>query len=427
MNGIDDLLLLTYRFPPTGGVGSRRWAKFSKYLSRLDWRIHVVAANFCLDDKVNWARDVAGNDNVLVHRVSTRVPGFFFKPARSLLQRLGRRIALGVMRRHKEAIDIAEFALSDYVTEAKKLISARGINKVVASGPPGSLFYAGALLKIDCPNIELTLDYRDAWVHDRDFHFPERIGLDKKRRIIACEAFALRAADRVVVVTEDMRTMLLQTYRIDPDKVRVIHNGFDREDYPAAIIAPDLPHSPEVLRIFYGGVLGTNPDGRLRALVELAKCCEGLASEGVCIEFLLCSDLQPDFFATYESSILREATRCSPMVDHASLVHEILAADVCLSINDMKDPHAFGTKIFDYMALGRPMFHVSNGGRLSELLEQCGEVTATYDPLSLSAALLDLWRRHRSGALRKQSVSYECFNLKSLAARYDALLRERLN
>jgi|GEM_PF-2109017 len=426
MNG-DDLLLLTYRFPPTGGVGSRRWAKFSKYLSRLGWRIHVVAAEFCLDDKINWSRDVVGNDHIQIHRVLPGVPEAFLRPTRGLLMRVLRRVILKMRRRYLKAMDLAEFALPDYVSMAKKLIMTHGVRKVVVSGPPGSLFYAGALLKIDCPWIDLTLDYRDAWSQDRDFHFPEQTSLYKKERIIACEALALRVADRVVVVTEDMRMMLLRTYQIESDRVYVIHNGFDHEDYVVNDSSSAASTcSPDVVRIFYGGVLGADKGGRLLALVELAKCCEHLANQGMRFEFIIFSDLPADFFIAHESPILRYATRCSPMVDHAALVQEIISADVCLSINDRKDPHAFGTKIFDYMALGRSILHISNGGKLADLLDQSGEVTATYDPRSLLDALLELWRRHESGFIKARADVYEQFSIENLATRYDALLRKDL-
>ena len=37
-------LIVTYYFPPSGGGGVQRWAKITKYLSRLNWKITVITA-----------------------------------------------------------------------------------------------------------------------------------------------------------------------------------------------------------------------------------------------------------------------------------------------------------------------------------------------------------------------------------------------
>ena len=42
MNNLKHVLLISYSYPPYPGIGGRRWAKFSKYLSRLGFVIHVI-------------------------------------------------------------------------------------------------------------------------------------------------------------------------------------------------------------------------------------------------------------------------------------------------------------------------------------------------------------------------------------------------
>jgi hypothetical protein len=38
------VLLILYYWPPEGGVGVRRWLKFSKHLSELGWEVTVFTA-----------------------------------------------------------------------------------------------------------------------------------------------------------------------------------------------------------------------------------------------------------------------------------------------------------------------------------------------------------------------------------------------
>ena len=56
-----------------------------------------------------------------------------------------------------------------------------------------------------------------------------------------CEQTSLEAADRVIAVSHGMRADILSSYpAIDPDRVRVVHNGIDTDEY-----APD--HDTDVL------------------------------------------------------------------------------------------------------------------------------------------------------------------------------------
>jgi starch synthase len=69
-----------------------------------------------------------------------------------------------------------------------------------------------------------------------------------------CERTALEAADAVIAVSAGMRADVLATYpAIDPDRVRVVHNGIDTEEYkpdPGTDVLARLgidPHAPSVV------------------------------------------------------------------------------------------------------------------------------------------------------------------------------------
>ena len=47
------ILIVAYQFYPRGGVGTRRWSKFVKYLST-DHEVHVLSAKYPYEDKVNF-------------------------------------------------------------------------------------------------------------------------------------------------------------------------------------------------------------------------------------------------------------------------------------------------------------------------------------------------------------------------------------
>jgi hypothetical protein len=44
LNSEKTILIICYGFPPFPGIGGRRWAKFSKYLSSYGFNINVIAS-----------------------------------------------------------------------------------------------------------------------------------------------------------------------------------------------------------------------------------------------------------------------------------------------------------------------------------------------------------------------------------------------
>lgn len=65
--------------------------------------------------------------------------------------------------------------------------------------------------------------------------------------IIAIERFGMYMADRIIAVSEYTRRVLLREYRIDPEKIEVVHNGVGR-------IANDaMPAKPNIFRVSFIG------------------------------------------------------------------------------------------------------------------------------------------------------------------------------
>ncbi len=98
------------------------------------------------------------------------------------------------------------------------------------------------------------------------FDWPIRIAYYQLNRVL--ERRALRAADRVVAVTHDLRARLIASYGLDADRCSVIYTGL--ED-PATIPArpPTAPGEPA--RLLF---VGTNFQGKglHRLLRDLAQC-----------------------------------------------------------------------------------------------------------------------------------------------------------
>ena len=53
------ILIVSQTFPPYSGIGGRRWAKFTKYLSSAENDVRVICADLNVEKNSPWTSDVA--------------------------------------------------------------------------------------------------------------------------------------------------------------------------------------------------------------------------------------------------------------------------------------------------------------------------------------------------------------------------------
>lgn len=422
------LLVVAYRFPPMGGVGSRRWVKFSKYLARIGWEVHVVTTDYPWVDPINWAEDIEGVAGITVSRLPSPYPNIFMRPCQTSWGRTIVRIAkkaYDILTGLNSGLDYAERWAVPLVAYVVKYLQLNEINNLVVSGPPSSLHLCGALIKAEVPNVQLIQDYRDPWSNVHDYGINKLKSSIKKLNIMHAESLSLQAADRVVVVTSQMANDLRKTFNLQHDKVSVIYNGFDREDFPLSDRCGSIPSESGIIRVGYLGAVGRNPMGRMLALEMIAAALQRLKAPGVRWEFVFYSDLPCNYFALSRNRIMRESFRCMPMLPKQEMVEVMAGFDYCLAINGPEDSHAIASKIYDYMGACRPIILVSPHGEAAQLMESTGQYFSEYNAEKILAIFKDIVKRaHGSGVTVSGSATrYEAFNIRLLADKYAQLLR----
>ena len=65
------VVIVSYTFPPSHGIGGRRWAKFAKYLNRNGAAVKILT--FSTGDGSNWNHDVSEYKN-LVDKLDPKQP-----------------------------------------------------------------------------------------------------------------------------------------------------------------------------------------------------------------------------------------------------------------------------------------------------------------------------------------------------------------
>jgi glycosyltransferase involved in cell wall biosynthesis len=427
MDSSKKILVVVYRFPPMGGVGSRRWAKSSKYLARAGWDVHVITTHYPWVDAINWNSDVDGAPGITVARLRSGYPSMFMRPYRSRLARAAVRIcrmAYDKVIGGESALDYASAWTEGLVSYAVDYIRKHGISNVVVSGPPSSLHLSGAMIKSEVPAVRLIQDYRDPWSNVHDYSMRKIGSAAKKLKVMHAESMALQAADKVVVVSQQMAVDLSRTFALPQEKIEVIYNGFDVSDFDGcAVTVRNMPSSK--IRIGYFGAIGRN-HGRMKALEMIADVLQKMGEEGGRFEFVIHSDLPSDYFFSSDNSILRNNFKCLSMVSRERMMEIIGGCDVCLAINAQEDSYAIASKVYEYMGAAKPIMLVSPMGEAAQLLEEAGQYTADYSVSKIQNTFKKILQDHDcdGGSLGGDSPSYAKFDLEELSKKYACLLNQ---
>lgn len=174
--------------------------------------------------------------------------------------------------------------------------------------------------------------------------------------------------DRVIAISEFIRDHILTNYRIDPDRIRVIHRGIDSNSF-----APDRVSPERVIQLARAWRL---PDGhqvimlpgrltRWKGQTVLIDALARLGRKDVCCLMVGSDQGRAGYRQELEEQVRRLGLEgVVRLVDHCNdMAAAYMLADVVVSASS--DPEAFGRVIVEAQAMGRPVI-VTNHGAVRE-------------------------------------------------------------
>jgi glycosyltransferase involved in cell wall biosynthesis len=375
------VLILAYHFPPMGGGGVQRNAKFARYLPQLGWQPLVVTGPGRSLDRWSPTDETLLADvpaQVEVHRLEGAEPPPATRRRAAVERRLMRPSAVarwwmdGALRlgaRVGGTADVLYASLVPYETADPAAKLARQLN------------------------IPWVADLQDPWALDEMWLYPSGV---HRRRDMARMRSVLATAAAIVMNTPEARKRLLDHFpELGARVVVSIPNGFDTSDFAAP---PPAPRTDGKFRIVHTGALHTDQGLRLkrtrlarrvlggtyapvnvltRSHVQLLAAIERLATAAPELR----SNIEV-VLAGRSTPVDRETSRQHPYVSmpgylsHAETIALMRGADLLfLPMHDLEPPRRAGLvpgKTYEYLAAGRPILAAVPDGDARELLEEAG-------------------------------------------------------
>ena len=433
------VLIITYYWPPSGGSGVQRWLKMSKYLPEYGWQPVIYTtenAEYPIVDP-SLEKDVSPEAEVIRRPINE--PYTFYKKFLGIKKE--ETVKMGfIQEKEKKKSWKSELSLwirgNLFIPDArrwwvkpsvkylKSYLKDHPVNAIISTGPPHSMHLIAMALK-EATGLPWIADFRDPWTeidYYQDLHLT-RWADHKHHRL---EHEVLTKADKVVTVAPDGARRL---GRIGNRNVRVIYNGFDRDDDATAEVTPS-----EKFSITYLGVLSKiqNPEKLWEALGELV-------SENAKFN----NDLQINMIGQIDSSVaksigengLNGSTTYLPYLPHeqVSAVHRSSTLLLLLLMPD-SEPRAKGLltgKLFEYLASGRPILCIGpEDGDAAHVINEANAGTAIGfdDKDKMKDTLKSLYQKYLNHNLpNNPNADIERYSRRALAGEYASLLEKSIN
>jgi glycosyltransferase involved in cell wall biosynthesis len=356
------VIFIAYNFPPMGGGGVQRSAKFVKYLPEFGWNPVVVAAA----DRYYWARDdtllAEIPPDVFIKRLSSGTSHLFYSLLAAITSAaVSRRVLDNVFLPDDRILWALRAALC-----ARGMIAKRAIGLIYTTSPPHSTHVAGLILK-RITGLPWVADFRDPWTGDFRYAPETRWVHNAHTR---CERRILGQADRVICITESARQGYITDFGIDPVRLVTIYNGFDAAEFPSSPGRKDGP-SDRIVITHSGSFYGTYfPEVFFRALAAALRD-DAQLNKRVTVRFV---GVMEEAMRQRIRDVLPNHAVFDGYVSHPEAIRAVIESDInliALPVGKEVSYHVPG-KLFEYLAAGKPILAVAPRGEIARIIESAG-------------------------------------------------------
>ena len=360
MSSKKKVLIITYHWPPSGGIGVLRCLKFAKYLRDFGWEPIIFTAKDAPYQFID-----TNNDRDIPHGLEIhKVP--LFEPTQLFKQLSGRKKSQALQNitsnstKKKNFFD--SFAIwvrgNFFIPDARarwikpsvrylsRYLEINKVDAILTDGPPHTNTVIGMRLAQKF-NIPWLADFQDPWTQV-DYYAKMRIGKRADKRHHELEQEVFKAASKITIASPTWKHQLEE---IGASNVGVIYYGYDEDDFSNFV-----PKTTDKCTIFHGGLLGVDrkPSSFLKALSELLKNHSELKS---IVRLRLAGEVDFNVVEEIKKYNLEDNTDLLGMIPRKDVIKELeIASLLLLPIN--KSENAKGRvpgKLFELLRSHKPI------------------------------------------------------------------------
>lgn len=397
------VLIITYYWPPSGGIGVQRWLQFSKHLPSYNWKPIIFTAKNAnypiIDEKlleevpegieVLSVRAPEPNNIISMLRKKENKSMSLYKLQQqndvntSLIKKL-----LWTIRGNFFIPDARMFWIGRSFRFLDNYLSQHSVDAIISTGPPHSTHLIAKRIhkKYKIPWIS---DFRDPWTsmdYLKQMHL-KKFALEKHERL---EKSVLQGSTNVVVVGKTIQEEFKEKYGVDSE---VVYNGYNNatRDYEIKELDPkfSIVHTGSFLHY-------RNCDDLWYSLSELIKDNPKFAHD---LELKLVGNVAPIVKKSIENFGLLKFTTFIAHVDHSAARRIQRTAQLLLLPIDRIENAEFVLtgKLFEYLQAKRPIICIGPPhGDAADVIRTCsaGSIIDFGDTDLMKEVLIEKYQKY---------------------------------
>ena len=353
-----NILIITYYWPPTGGVGTQRWLKLSKYLIRNKLKPIIYTPSnptspiqdLSTTDDIEKGVEVIKKDifepnkffsifnskNMSSHILTKRPTSFWGK-------------VLIWIRANFFVPDSRCLWIKPSVSFLNNYLKKNPVDLVISSGPPHSMHLIALELRKQ-HNIKWIADFRDPWTNIEYFDLLPLMKKQRKKHIFL-EKKVIENADLLLTVSE---TWANDFKKNGLKKIEVLNNGYDDDDFSAR-----RNHNSYDFKICHFGLYGEKRDHSFFWQV-LRNISDENPDFNKKLKLIFAGEVHSNFFLNLESYRFKKKIKYHSHLKHNDVVDYMLDSDVLL-VSQADNKSVMGrlpAKLFEYIGARRPILAI---------------------------------------------------------------------
>lgn len=407
------VLIVSPSFPPSNGIGGRRWAKFAKYLFRIGVDIRVIAVSSKQKTASFWEKDIAEIKKKVI-RLESNYPDVLKLRKLNFIQKLNYRIALFFIKLKDKGhyFDRSICWRKNLLKEVQKQID-NGYNNVLITCGPFRAAYFLTEIKIKNPQINFIVDFRDPWTSNHtSFGFNE-LSSERLAYEVSCEKKVIEIADKILVVSDGFIPYWESLMpNLDEEKIMLLTNGFDKEDFEniESDKVYDRKDNDKIFFVFTGNLYE-------KALHIFEEFCQTL--------LLIKKDnrnlfdrMSFDFYGAVPHKFMELSQGLSNVqyhgtIDLKTVFEKIRNADFMLLFLTDDLNYSFSTKFYEYISQQKPIIVFSKPGLTGKYVESQGLGYHCFSN-NMSSKLKSIISEYDMGVKPKTKINISEFDVKEL-------------
>jgi len=431
------VLLITYYFPPCGGIGVLRCLKLAKYLREFGWEPIIYTAENAHYPSYDYSNLKDIPEGITILRQPIFEPYTFYKKFTKQKPTANANNALVATDgkrdwKHKISVwirsnffipDARAFWIKPSVNYLTKYLKVNHIDAIFSDGPPHTNTMIACLLK-EKTGIPWLADFQDPWTQ---VDYYQRLSLtkwaDKKHHKLEQKAF--QHADAITIVSEVWKKDLES---IGAKNVSVVVWGYDEDDFK------DLqPTFDKKLTITHAGLLGDDRNPKLLFEVIAELCHELGENFRQAIEIQLIGQVDTSVIQSYTSCGIANYVRLIPQLERKEAVKYVVNSQLLLLLLNQAD-NAMGRipgKLFEYLAVQRPILCLGlPDSDVDKILQQtqAGQTIEYTNKVLLKKQLISYYEQFKAkGHLHQQNLTSTAYTTRNLTQKVATLLDKITN